>query len=102
VLISFAVSVLGCDEPTDGLSDEEEIRNFRENMGEFLYDVGDERLLVNKCASFIVSSFHPGIASIWDFCSSPQLSIGFDSNLLNRRSMAGFFGRGRVFNRLDN
>jgi hypothetical protein len=32
-----------------------------------------------------------------DALNFPQLSIGFDSNITNGRSVAGFFNRGRVF-----
>jgi hypothetical protein len=39
ILVQFGRPVPGCDEPTDGASDEGEIRAFQEEMAELLYDI---------------------------------------------------------------
>jgi hypothetical protein len=39
IVVPFGSPVLGCDEPTDGASDEGEIQAFREEKGELVYDI---------------------------------------------------------------
>jgi hypothetical protein len=39
IVVQFGSPVPGCDEPTDGASDEGEMQAFREEMGELVYDV---------------------------------------------------------------
>jgi hypothetical protein len=81
--VPFGVSILGCDHPIENSSREEEVRVFEEDVAELLSDLDDEQRFVNKFMIILFQHFMDRILQISDFCGLHQLSIGFDSNILN-------------------